>query len=73
MKAKELRQKQDAELLKLLSDLRKKFEEEYLNFVQGKLKNVKILRSIKKDIARILTILNERKKEKINIGAQKQT
>jgi large subunit ribosomal protein L29 len=64
MKAKELRQKQDAELLKLLSDLRKKFEEEYLNFVQGKLKNVKILRSIKKDIARILTILNERKKEK---------
>jgi large subunit ribosomal protein L29 len=73
MKAKELRQKQDAELLKLLSDLRKKFEEEYLNFVQGKLKNVKILRSIKKDIARILTILNERKKEKINIGEQKQT
>jgi len=71
MKAKELRQKQDAELLKLLSDLRKKFEEEYLNFVQGKLKNVKILRSIKKDIARILTILNERKK--INIGEQKQT
>lgn len=64
MKAKELRQKQDAELLKILSDLRKKFEEEYLNFVQGKLKNVKILRSIKKDIARILTILNERKKEK---------
>jgi len=64
MKAKELRQKNESELQKLLLDLRKKFQEEYLNFSQGKLKNVKILRSIKKDIARILTILNERKKEK---------
>ncbi len=64
MKAKELRQKTDQELSKLLSDLRKKFQEEYLNLKQGKTKNVKILKLIKKDIARILTIINERKKQK---------
>lgn len=64
MKAKELRQKTDQELKDLLRKLRQKFSQEYLNLKQGKLKNVKILKSIKKDIARILTILNERRKEK---------
>lgn len=64
MKAIELRQKTDQELKQLLKNLKIKFSQEYLNLKQGKLKNVKILKSIKKDIARILTILNERRKEK---------
>jgi len=61
MKAKELRKKSEKELKELLKENYKKLEELKFNKTLGKLKNPRIIRDLKKDIARILTILNERK------------
>jgi len=63
MKAKELRQKSEKELQKLLQELREKLRKLRFDLVSGKVKNVREIRQTRKDIARILTILNERKKE----------
>ena len=63
MKAKELRQKPEKELQKLLQELREKLRKLRFDLVSGKVKNVREIRQTRKDIARILTILNERKKE----------
>jgi len=59
MKIQELRQKSKEELRSLLQEKRKRLEE--LNFLlhQKKVKNVKEPAAIKKDIARILTLLKE--------------
>jgi large subunit ribosomal protein L29 len=64
MKAKELRQKSDNELEKILQEKRKKLYQLRSDLVAGKVKNVREIRMVKKDIARILTILNERKLSK---------
>ena len=64
MKAKELRQKSDEELKRLLSELREKIRRLRFEVQLKHLKNVKLLWKTKKDIARILTILNERKVKK---------
>jgi large subunit ribosomal protein L29 len=64
MKAKELRQKSDNELEKMLQEKRKKLYQLRSDLVAGKVKNVREIRMVKKDIARILTILNERKLSK---------
>jgi large subunit ribosomal protein L29 len=64
MKAKELRQKNDNELEKILQEKRKKLYQLRSDLVAGKVKNVREIRMVKKDIARILTILNERKLSK---------
>jgi len=64
MKAKELRQKSDNELEKILQEKRKKLYQLRSDLVAGKVKNVREIRMVKKDIARILTILNERKLNK---------
>lgn len=61
MKTKELKNKKSDELLNLLIDSRKKLSELKLNLASGKVKNVKAIKMLKKDIARILTILNEPK------------
>ncbi|MGE4554638.1 MAG: 50S ribosomal protein L29 [Candidatus Paceibacterota bacterium] len=61
MKTKELRKKSETELKDLLKQNYKKMEELKLNNALGKLKNPYVIKEIKKEIARILTILNERK------------
>lgn len=58
MKAVELRGKSAGELKALLNERRLRREELMLALAQKKAKNVKELRGVKKDIARILTILN---------------
>lgn len=57
MKAKELRQKSQNELQKLLRDKRERQRQLRFDLSSGKVKNVREIRQIKKDIARILTVL----------------
>lgn len=64
MKTKELEQKSKKELQKLIQDLREKLRQLRFGLVSGKIKNVKEIRKIKRDIARILTILNMSKNKK---------
>ncbi len=64
MKAKDLRKKSDNELEKMLEEKRKRLYQLRSDLVAGKVKNVREIRMVKKDIARILTILNERKQNK---------
>lgn len=59
MKIRELRQKTNTELKKTLVDLRDKLRELRFNLSGGKVKNIKEVHQTKKDIARILTLLNE--------------
>ncbi len=59
VKAKELRLKPEEELNQLLSESQKKLRELRFNLASGKVKNVRTIRVLKKNIARILTILNE--------------
>jgi len=57
MKIQELRQRPKGELHKILQDNREKLRQLRFDLVSGKIKNVREVRKIKKDIARILTIL----------------
>jgi len=57
MKVKELRQKSKSELQRLLQEDREKLRQLRFDLSAGKVKNVREIRKIKKDIARILTIL----------------
>ncbi len=59
MKTSELRKKDVSELKKSVDDLRKKLSDLRFNFSSNKLKNVKEVGNIKKEIARMLTILRE--------------
>ena len=61
VETKELRLKPEEELNQLLSESQKKLRELRFNLASGKVKNVRTIRVLKKDIARILTILNEKK------------
>ena len=57
MKSTELRQKSREELQKLLEEKREKLRILRFDLASGKVKNVREIREIKKDIARILTML----------------
>ena len=59
MKAGEFRKKSRDELPALLRELTLRREELTVGFKQKKVKNVKELRQVRKDIARILTILRQ--------------
>ncbi|MCX6720565.1 MAG: 50S ribosomal protein L29 [Candidatus Staskawiczbacteria bacterium] len=61
MKTLELRKKDRKELEKTVHELRKKLSDLRFKFSSGKLKNVKEINNSKKEMARILTILNETK------------
>ncbi len=63
VKTEELRLKQEEELNQLLSESQKRLRELRFNLAGGKVKNVRTIRVLKKDIARILTILNEKSKK----------
>ncbi len=64
MKAAELRKKDRKELQKNVQDLRKKLSDIRFKFSSNKLKNVKEASNIKKDVARILTVLSEQNSDK---------
>jgi len=61
MKIEEIRKKTDKELQILLAEIRNKLREARFKAASRQLKNYKELRSIKHDIARILTVINERR------------
>ncbi len=58
MKASEIKQKPENELRKLFKENRERLQRLHFDLASGKVKNVRKIRQIKKDIARILTILN---------------
>ncbi len=62
MKVKDIRRKKEPELAKDIKDLREKLRELRFNLASGKVKNIREIREVKRDIARILTIINEEKK-----------
>jgi len=62
MKIQELRRKSNKELEETLFGLRDKLCELKFNLGGGKVKNIKEIRQTKKEIARIMTLLKERKK-----------
>jgi ribosomal protein L29 len=57
MDFKELQQKENAELMKLLSEKRALLRELRFKILEGQMKNVKASRTIRKEIAQIETIL----------------
>jgi len=57
MKVNELKQKSKEELQKTLEDDREKLRQLRFDLSAGKVKNVREIRNIKKEIARILTLL----------------
>ena len=61
MKISEFKQKSKKELQKLLQNNRDKLRQLRFDLASGKVKNVREIRQIKKDIARILTILCQKK------------
>ncbi len=61
MKVRELRKLEINDLNKKLDELRNKSRELRFSITNNQLKDVRNLRSVKKDIAKILTILNEKK------------
>ena len=62
MKIKELREKTESELKSLLKDRQEALRRFRFEMGHGKVKNTKEAREIKKDIARIFTLLKKEKK-----------
>jgi len=60
MKTGELRQKSKEELQRFLQEKREKLRILRFDLASGKVKNVREIREIKKDIARIITLLKEK-------------
>ena len=63
MKIKELAQKNKKELSNLLIENRKKVSRLRFDLASKKIKNVRQVRELKRDIVRILTILNKQNDE----------
>ncbi|MDO8529854.1 MAG: 50S ribosomal protein L29 [bacterium] len=59
MKTAELRKKEPKELEKNIQDLKKKLSDLRFKFSSNQLKNTKEINTIKKEIARSLTIIKE--------------
>jgi large subunit ribosomal protein L29 len=59
MKAKDLRTKSIEELRKLVEDLRKKINQLIIDKSMKKLSKPHFLKMTKKDLARVLTVINE--------------
>ena len=58
MEASELRQKSIKELEKMVSEHREKLRQLRFDLASGKIRNVREIRKTKKEIARMLTVLN---------------
>lgn len=63
MKFAELNKKTESELKELLINDRDKLREARFNLASGKVKNVREIRSFRKDIARVLTIMRNTRKQ----------
>ncbi len=66
MKKKELqnfKMKPEAELRKNLNDQREKLENLSFDLAAGKVKNIREIRHVKKNVAQILTLLKSAKKQ----------
>jgi len=63
METKELREKKQKDLQGLLAEKREKLRLFKFDLASGKVKNVREIRSTRKDIAQIITILNENQKQ----------
>jgi len=61
MKAKEYQKKTESELEKMVREDRAKLQQLRFELSSGKVKNVREIRSTRKEIARILTLLKQRK------------
>lgn len=61
MKYSELRQKSELELKKLLEDNREKLRLLRFNLASSKIKNIREIRTLKRSIAKIFTILKIKK------------
>lgn len=61
MEIKELKNKSTSELHKLLAEQREKLRDLRFKDANKQLKNVRELRVLKRDVARILTLLNTKK------------
>ena len=59
MRVKELSKKSKNDLSRMLVENREKLRELKFNLASGKVKNVREIHAVKKDIARILTVLNK--------------
>lgn len=60
MKTEELRKRDKKDLEKSVGDFKKKLSDTRFKFSANKLKNVKEIHNTKKEIAKILTIINEK-------------
>lgn len=60
MKSSELNQNKKEELQKILQDKRENLRQLKFDLASGKVKNVRSVREMKKDIARILTVLRQK-------------
>jgi len=66
MKPSEIREKKDSELNSKLQDFRKELFNLRFQHATGQLGNTQRMTTVKRNIARILTILRERKLEQAN-------
>lgn len=64
MKTKELKGKTEKELQNLLVESREKLRQLKFDLMAKKVKNVMEIKKLRREIARILTILNQQKKNK---------
>lgn len=69
MKIKELREKSDIELEKTLAESRSGLQDRRFAIAGRRLKRVREVRDIRKNIARTLTLIGERKSEKNKQGS----
>ena len=59
MKIKELRQISTEELKKMMKDDREKLRQFRFDLATGKVKNIREIRQVRKDIAKIMTLLKQ--------------
>jgi len=61
MKTVEIKRKSNSELQKMLRESRERLRQLRFDLAAGKVKNIREIRQVKKEIARILTILSFKK------------
>ena len=67
MKFKELAKKEEKDLQKVLQELRERYQEMRFKVANNQLKNIREIRTVKKNIAQVLLLL---KRKKIDTGKQ---
>jgi large subunit ribosomal protein L29 len=62
MKAKDMRNKSEKELVKDLAELKSQLASVAVDYRTKEVKNIKQIKTIKRDIARVMTVLGENSK-----------